>query len=93
MFAVNMLLKISIDSSGTYMWCLIHTLQIFRYLLLINFKSTTLLDTFVKYLAITVGEVNELEDLLPNWFTEYIINLEDLDNHFIHRKFNESGKN
>jgi len=75
------------------MWSLIHTLQIYRYILLINIKMPRLIDIFLKFLAITIGEVDEVESLMPDWFSLYIIDPSDLRyDTTLHSRFENNGK-
>jgi hypothetical protein len=44
MFSVNMVLKTVISSSAALMWSLIHVLQVFRYILMININRSKMID-------------------------------------------------
>ena len=47
----------------------------------------------MKYLAVVVGEIEELEELVPNWFTLYVVNTSDLEvNITLYSKFENNGK-
>lgn len=75
------------------MWTLIHSLQIFRYILLVNMKMPRMIDIMQKYLRVAIGEVDEIDNLIPDWISMYIINSEDVDsNNTLYPRFEEQGK-
>jgi hypothetical protein len=93
MFSVNLLLKLVISSSAATMWSLIHVLQVFRYILMINVDMPVTIQILMQYLAVVVGEVNEVEDLIPDLFNTYIIDGEALNSSVtLYPKFEENGK-
>ena len=94
MFSVNMVLKMVISSSAALMWSLIHVLQAFRYILLININMPILIDILMQYLAVVVGEVDEIEEIMPDLFNTYVIDGETLNTNItLYTKFEENGKN
>jgi hypothetical protein len=93
MFSVNMLLKAVISSSAALMWSLIHVLQVFRYILMINIKMPEMIDILMQYLAVVVGEVDEMENMVPDWFGQYVVNLTELEtNSTLYVRFQDHGK-
>ena len=70
MFSINMLIKLFISSSALIMRSLIYVLQVFRYILMININMPDLILVMMDYLAIVVGDIDELEN-----FTPYIYNI------------------
>lgn len=93
MFSINMLLKVVISSSAALMWSLIHVLQAFRYILLINIKMPKMTEILMKYLAVVVGDVDEMEEMIPDIFNTYIIDSDSLNvNVTLYTKFEENGK-
>lgn len=60
------------------MWTLINTLQYFRYILLINIKFSKSIAILSQYLAVVVGEIQELENVFPDILNEYVINQNDI---------------
>jgi hypothetical protein len=74
MFSINMGLKFAIKSSAALMWSLIHVLQLFRYILMINIKMPGLIAIVMKYLGVVIGEVDEMEEIFPDVLDTYIIN-------------------
>ena len=93
MFSVNMILKVIISTSASLMWSLIHVLQVFRYILMINLEMPKLMDILMKYLAIVVGDFEGVQDLVPNLFTEYVVNMTDLSiNVTLYSRFENNGK-
>ena len=93
MFSVNLLLKLVISSSAALMWSLIHVLQVFRYILMININMPVMTVILMQYLAVVVGEVDEIEELMPDLVGSYLIKEEDLTyNVTLYTKFEENGK-
>jgi hypothetical protein len=93
MFSVNLLLKLVISTSAATMWSLIHVLQVFRYILLINIDMPITIEILMQYLAVVVGEVNEIEDIMPDLFNTYVIDGETLNSDMIlYPKFKDNGK-
>ena len=92
MFAINIILQILIGSSAALMWGLIHSLQIFRYILMVNLNMPKLVDIILKYLAVAVGEIDEIEELMPDVISTYIIEPSDLNTNFtLYPRFEENG--
>ena len=92
MFSVNLLLKLVISSSAAMMWSLIHVLQVFRYILFINIKMPRMVSTLMQYLAVVVGEVDEMEEAVPDIFNSYIIDGESLNSSItLYPKFQDNG--
>ena len=93
MFSMNLVLKIVISSSAALMWSLIHVLQVFRYILMINLNMPKIVDILMKYLAVVIGEIDEVEELVPDWFSNYVIsNPADLNvNITLYSRFEENG--
>ena len=49
-------------------------------------------DILMQYLAVVVGEIDEIEDIMPDWFSKYIINSTDLTvNITLYSRFEENG--
>ena len=93
MFSVNMVLKMVISSSAALMWSLIHVLQAFRYILLININMPILVNILMEYLAVVVGEVDEIEEIMPDLFNTYVIDGETLNTNItLYTRFEENGK-
>jgi hypothetical protein len=93
MFSVNLLLKLVISSSAATMWSLIHVLQVFRYILMININMPLIMQILMQYLAVVVGEVDEIESLVPDIFNTYIIDGDSLKSDAtLYPKFEENGK-
>ena len=93
MFSVNMVLKTVISTSAALMWSLIHVLQVFRYILMINLEMPKLLDILMKYLAIVIGDFDGLQDQIPNLVTKYIVNMTELSvNVTLYSRFDDNGK-
>jgi len=92
-FVINMLLSILIGSSAALLWCLIHSLQIFRYILMINLSMPKLVDIILKYLPVAVGEVDEIENIMPDFISTYVVDSSDLNtNYTLYPRFEENGK-
>jgi hypothetical protein len=46
----------------------------------------------MQYLAVVVGEVDEMEEMMPDWFGIYVVNLTDLGtNTTLHARFEDYG--
>ena len=92
MFSINMLLKVVIKSSAATMWALIHVLQIFRYILLINISMPSIISVLIKYLGVVVGDIDEMQSMVPDIFNTYIVNSTELNmNTTIYPKFEING--
>jgi len=94
MFSLNLLLKVVISSSAALMWSLIHVLQVFRYILMINLNMPKIVDILMQYLAVVVGEIDEIEDLVPDWFSAYVLSSNSTElstNITLYSRFEENG--
>ena len=94
MFSLNLLLKVVISSSAALMWSLIHVLQVFRYILMINLNMPKIVDILMQYLAVVVGEIDEIEDLVPDWFSAYVLSSNPTElstNITLYSRFEENG--
>ena len=92
MFTINMALRFVISSSAALMWSLIHVLQVFRYILMMNINMPKLIGLLTKYLVVVIGEVDEIEEIMPDILNEYVLNTNDLtQNMTIYTKFEENG--
>ena len=93
MFSINLLLKLLISSSAALMWSLINVLQVLRYILLININMPVMTDILMQYLAVVVGEVDEIEELIPDLIGSYLVKEEDMSyNVTLYTKFEDNGK-
>ena len=79
MFSINMLIKQCVSSSASLMWSLIHALQVFRFIFMININFPKLISVIMDYLAVVVGEVDEVEEHIPDIYNIYIINSDELN--------------
>ena len=79
LFSVNLIMKLIISSSAAIMWSLIHVLQAIRYILMINIKMPKVIDIMMKYLVIIIGEVEEIENLIPDIINIYFLDSSDLN--------------
>ena len=60
---------------------------------MININMPIMTDILMQYLAVVVGEVDEIEELMPDLVSNYLINEEDLNyNVTLYTKFEENGK-
>lgn len=80
MFSVNMVLKFVISSSAAVLWSLIHVLQAFRFMLMMNIQMPGVITTLMQYLVVVIGEVDEIENKVPDLINMYIINQADIEN-------------
>lgn len=91
-FSVNLLLKLVISSSAALMWSLIHVLQAFRYILLVNIKMPLLIGVLMKYMGVVVGEVDEIDSIIPDLVNTYVINSTDISpTSILYERFEENG--
>ncbi|CAI2385481.1 unnamed protein product [Moneuplotes crassus] len=91
-FSFNLGLKLLISTSATTMWTLIHALQVFRYILMINVQMPKIVDILMNYMAVVVGEIDEMEDMMPDWFTTYVIDSKELStNVTLYSRFEANG--
>ena len=92
MFSINMGLRFVISSSASLMWSLIHVLQVFRFMLMMNINMPKIIGILTKYLVVVIGEIDEIEELIPDVLNEYVLNSDDLtQNMTIYSKFEENG--
>ena len=91
-FMTNIGLKFLIASSAALMWSLVHVLQSFRYILMMNIQMPEMIDILMEYLVVVIGEIDELEDLIPDLINDYVIDQKELTvNMTILSKFEENG--
>ena len=74
------------------MWSLIHVLQAFRFILMINIRMPLLVDTLMSYLAVVVGEVDEVEEMVPDLLNDYVLQKRSLRVEVLYPRFEENGK-
>ena len=74
------------------MWSLIHVLQAFRFILMINIRMPLLVDTLMCYLAVVVGEVDEMEEMVPDLLNDYVLQKRSLRVEVLYPRFEENGK-
>ena len=74
------------------MWSLIHVLQAFRFILMINIRMPLLVDTLMSYLAVVVGEVDEMEEMVPDLLNDYVLQKRSLRVEVLYPRFEENGK-
>lgn len=92
LFGANMAIKMVISSSAALMWSLIHVLQAFRYILMINILMPKMIKILMEYLAVVIGEVDEIEAILPDYMNTYVIDSDNLNQDAITlERFEENG--
>lgn len=74
------------------MWSLIHVLQAFRFILMINIRMPLLVDTLMSYLAVVVGEVDEMEEMVPDLLNDYVLQKRSLRVEVLYPRFEDNGK-
>jgi len=92
MLSFNLLLKVVISSSAALLWSLVHVLQVFRYILMINIRMPLLVDTLMGFLAVVVGEVDEMEELVPDLLNDYLLNASLPGESVLYPRFEDNGK-
>ena len=77
------LLKYAIDfkhvcrkTTAGFLWGLVHALQLFRFVTMINAKIPGVLFTFAESLDVTYGEIERLERTLPLLFRDVILDVD-----------------
>ena len=59
---------------------------------MININTPKLIGLLTKYLVVVIGEVDEIEEVMPDILNEYVLNSNDLtQNMTIYTKFEENG--
>jgi hypothetical protein len=59
---------------------------------MININMPAMIEILMKYLAVVVGEVDEMEDAVPDWFGMYVVNLTELEtNTTLYVRFEDYG--
>lgn len=60
---------------------------------MINISLPAIVDIFMQYLAVVVGEIEEIQDLMPNFFTQFVVNEDDIsEDEHLYRKFKQNGE-
>ena len=91
-FSINMLIKFFVSSSASIMWSLMHVLQVFRFVLMINIKMPRLISMTIDYLGVVIGEIEELDELIPDIYNKYVIDSEELNTDaIVLERFEENG--
>ena len=92
MFTINMGLRFVISSSAALMWSLIHVLQSFRCIVMMNIGMPKVIGIMMEYLVVVIGEVDEFEEFTPDVLNEYILNTDDLtENMTLYPNFEQNG--
>ena len=92
LFSINMLIKLFVSSTASLMWNMIHVLQVLRLILMIDIQMPRLISMTIEYLEIVIGEIDELEDVVPDPFNEYIIDSQDInENAFVPDNLEKHG--
>jgi hypothetical protein len=73
-------LKVVIGGSMQYLWGLVHALQVFQYLLLMNINFPPQLPTFVSYFSIASGDPNAIGigNYMPD-IKKWLITVKDIE--------------
>jgi hypothetical protein len=73
-------LKVIINGSMQYLWGLVHALQVFQYLLLMNIDFPPNLPAFTGYFSIASGDTGSMgiKDYLPD-IKKFLIKVEDIE--------------
>ena len=58
------------------MWGLVHALQLFRFVIMINASIPGILFRFAESLDVTYGEIERLERTLPLVFRDVVLNID-----------------
>ena len=76
-------LKIIINGSMQYLWGLVHALQVFQYLLLLNINFPPNLPGFVSFFSIASGSTGSigLNSYMPD-IKKWLINVNDINGQF-----------
>lgn len=76
-------LKVIINGSMQYLWGLVHALQVFQYLLLMNIDFPPNLPAFCSYFSIASGDTDSMgvTDYIPN-IKNYLIKVEDIEGQY-----------
>jgi hypothetical protein len=60
---------------------------------MININMPEIVEILIKHLAVVVGEVDGIEEMIPDWFGDYVVNVTELDiNTTLYVKFQDNGK-
>ena len=60
------------------MWSLIHVIQAFRYILMMNMKMPKIFDILIEYMSIAIGELDKVDNLNPDVLNLYLPNSSDI---------------
>ena len=92
LFSINIAIKMFISSSAAIMWSLINVLQVFRFILMVNIKMPKIIDILMEYMAVVVGEVDEVDNIVPDVLNLYLLNSSDInDKMYIQSNFQKYG--
>jgi len=75
-----------------YLWSLVHALQVFNFLLYMNINFPTNLRLFGGYLEVASGEIEELQQFVPD-ILSYIFDYDEIEEDWdvLQESFRESG--
>ncbi len=74
---LNLLLKIIMKNSMSYLWDLVHALQVWQLIALIDLNVPPNLEIFNEYLGIASGDMEEVQEVIPD-FSQLLIVEEDM---------------
>ena len=56
-------------------------------------EMPSLIQIILKYLAVAVGEIDEIENLMPDVLTTYVVDTSELNyNYTLYPRFKDNGK-
>eukprot|EP00347_Sterkiella_histriomuscorum_P011981 403370353 len=92
-FSVNIALKFVLNSSMQYLWGLVHSLQVFNFLLFMNIEFPDNVLLFSKYLQVASGDIDEFNQYIPN-VADMLVNQKNIneksDNDKLQQKFKDN---
>lgn len=59
---------------------------------MINIRMPLLVDTLMSYLAVVVGEVDEMEEMVPDLLNDYVLQKRSLRVEVLYPRFEDNGK-
>ena len=63
-------------TTAGFLWGLVHALQLFRFVIMINGNIPGILYTFSESLDVTYGEIERLERTLPLVFRDVVLDID-----------------
>ena len=79
MFSVNIVLKLTMAASASFLWSMVHSIQLIQFLLFIDIPLPPNLYVLISYLEVATGNIEEFKMLLPSVVMDIFIDEQELE--------------